>query len=82
MKIILVNFTVSLEQLLRILKLICFCINEINIAPNTPRDAASDGVAIPSTIEPRTKNINNIGGKKLFIRLKLSSMLAVIFRLL
>ena len=28
-----------------------------------PNEAASDGVAIPNTIDPRTVIINNIGGK-------------------
>ena len=62
MKIILVNLVVSREHLRIILRFIFFVLSDINNEPRIPRDAASDGVAIPAIIDPRTNTINNKGG--------------------
>ena len=39
------------------------CTAQINIAPNTPRPAASEGVAIPRKIVPKTNTTKRVGAK-------------------
>ena len=59
----LVSLIVPLEVLRITLKDNLFFAKAINKEPMAPNEAASDGVATPNTIDPRTVIINNIGGK-------------------
>ena len=59
---ILVSFIVSTDVFLIIVVFSFFLYIDSKIEPATPRDAASEGVAIPNIIDPRTIIIKNTGG--------------------
>jgi hypothetical protein len=70
---------VPLETFLIILKDNLFFVKAINRAPIAPNEAASDGVAIPQTIDPTPVIINKIGGKNEEVKLISLSVFFVIF---
>ena len=59
----LVILIVSLDVFFRIFFVSFPCIKAILNAPAAPTPAASDGVAIPKIIDPKTRKIKIIGGK-------------------
>ena len=75
----LVSLIVPFEVFLIILKDNLFFVKAISKEPIAPNEAASDGVAIPKTIDPKTVTINNIGGKNEEAKLIFSPALFVIF---